>query len=85
MYTNIPTKDLIGIIDTLYRNHNLEDTLIREILTITRLIITQDYFSFQGKTYLQGNGLEMGAPTSSILSEIYLQYLESTKIFYILK
>jgi len=27
----------------------------------------------------------MGAPTSSILSEIYLQFLENTKIFDILK
>ena len=27
----------------------------------------------------------MGAPTFSILSEVYLQHLESTKIFYILR
>jgi len=84
-YTNIPTKDLIGIIDTLCRKPNLEDKLIREILTITRLIITQNYFSSQGKTYLQGNGLAMGTPTSSILSEIYLKFLENTKIYDILK
>jgi len=34
---------------------------------------------------MQSNGLAMGAPTSSILSEIYLQFLENTKIFNILK
>jgi len=85
MYTNIPTKDLIGIIDTLCRKHNLEDKLIREILTINRLIIMQNYFSFQDRTYLQGNGMAKGAPTSSILSEIYLQFLENTQIFDILK
>jgi hypothetical protein len=34
--------------------------------------------------YLQKNGLATGAPTSSILSEIYLQYLENTKIYDIL-
>jgi len=50
----------------------LEDALVREILTVTKLIITQNYFCFQDKTYLQENGLAMGAPTSSILSEIYL-------------
>ena len=81
MYTNIPTTDLIDIIDTICRKYNLEDTLIKEILTITRLIITQNYFSFQDKTYSQDNGLATGAPTSSILSEIYLQFLENTKIF----
>jgi len=67
------------------RKYNQEDMLIREILTITRLIITQNYFSFQDKTYLQDNGLAMGAPTTYILSEIYLQFLENTKIFDILK
>jgi len=81
MYTNIPTTDLIDIIDTICRKYNLEDTLIKEILTITRLIITQNYFSFQDKTYSQDNGLATGAPTFSILSEIYLQFLENTKIF----
>ena len=85
MYTNIPTEDLIAIIDTLCRKHNLEDTLIWEILTISRLIISQYDFRFQDKTYLQRNGLAMDAPTSSILSEIYLQYLEKTKIYDILK
>jgi len=85
MYTNIPTKDLISIINNICKNHNIQDTVTREIISITNLIITQDHFSFQDKTYVQNNGLAMGAPTSSILSEIYLQFLENTKIFDILK
>jgi len=78
MYTSIPTEDPTNIIDTLCKIHNLEDTLTRENLTMARLIITHNYFSFLDKTNLQKNGLAMGAPTSSILSEIYLQYLENT-------
>jgi hypothetical protein len=31
--------------------------------------------------YLQKEGLTMGAPTSSIFSEIYLQYIETTEIY----
>ena len=85
MYTNIPTKDLINIINNLCKNHNIEDTVTREIIFITNLIITQNHFSFQDKTYVQNNGLAVGAPTSSILSKIYLQFLENTKIFDILK
>jgi hypothetical protein len=84
MHTNIPIKDLLDIIDVMCKNHNLESTLIQEILKITRLITTQNYFKFRDKMYLQKNGLAMGAPTSSILSEIYLQYLENTKIYDIL-
>ena len=84
MYTYIPTKDLISIINNTCKNHNIEDTVTREIISITNLIM-QNHFSFQDKTYVQNNGLAMGAPTSSILSEIYLQSLENTKIFDILK
>jgi len=85
VYTSILTKDLISIINTICKKHNIEDTITREILSITNLIITQNYFSFQDKTYIQSNGLAMGAPTSSFLPEIYLQFLENTKIFDILK
>jgi len=63
MHTNIPIKDLLDIIDVMCKHHNLESTLIQVILKITRLITTQNYFKFRDKTYLQKNGLAMGAPT----------------------
>ena len=36
------------------------------------------------QTYIQHDGLAIGAPTSSILSEFYLQHLENSKIYDIL-
>jgi len=36
------------------------------------------------QTYVQNDGLAMGATTSSILSEFYLQHLENSKIYDIL-
>jgi hypothetical protein len=84
MYNNIPVKELLAIIEVMCKNHNLKSTLVQEILKITRLITTQNYFKFRDKTYLQKKGLAMGTPTSSILSEIYLQYLEKKKIHGIL-
>jgi hypothetical protein len=39
---------------------------------------------FNDKTYIQQSGLAMGAPTSSIFSEIFIQFLENTKIYDIL-
>jgi hypothetical protein len=85
MYSNIPTDELENIIYTLCKQQSLEDMLTREILAITRTILTQNYFSFKGKTYLQKKGLAMDAPTSSILCGIYLQHLENTRIFNILR
>ena len=54
------------------------------ILQITNLFTAQNYFKFRDKTFLQTDGLAMGAPTSSVLSELYLHYLENTTIFDIL-
>jgi len=77
--------ELENIILTLCKQQGLVDTLTREILAVTKTILMQNYFSFKGKTYLQKKGLAMGAPTSSIVSEIYLQHLENTKVFNILR
>jgi len=48
------------------------------------ILTKQNYFQYEDLQYIQEDGLAMGAPTSSFFSEIYLQYLESTKIFDIL-
>jgi len=66
-------------------NNGLESALKQEILRLTDLVVTQNYYKFQNKTYIQKSGLAMGAPSSSILSEIYLQFMENTKIFEILR
>ena len=84
MYSNIPTDELESIIYVLCKQQDIEDTLMREIMTIAKTILTQNYYGFNGKTYLQTKGLAMGAPISSILSEMYLQYLENTKVLSIL-
>jgi len=60
--------------------NNVDDKIKKEILKITQTIINQNNFQFQDNIYLQKEGLAMGAPTSSILSEIYLQHMEGTTI-----
>jgi len=84
MFSHIPVKELLDIIEITCRNNTLEPTVIQEILQITNLITAQNYFKFQDKTFLQTDGLAMGAPTSSVLPELYIQYLENTTILDIL-
>jgi hypothetical protein len=79
MYSNIPTNELEHI-HVLCKQQDIDATLTQEILAITNTVLSQNYYGFKGKTYLQPKGLAMGAPSSSILSEIYLQFLENTKI-----
>ena len=51
---------------------------------MTRAILKQNYFKFQNSFYVQNTGLAMESPTSSILSEIYLLYVEHTAIYEVL-
>ena len=85
MYTNIPMKELIKTIDNMCKQNDLDRIIYKEIIQTCKLIITQNYFQHTNTQYLQEKGLAMGAPTTSIFSEIYLQYLENTKIFNILR
>ena len=66
IYTNIPNEDVINIISNLYVTHNFDKALPEDILTITRLIIAQNYFCFKRRTYVQKKGLAMGVLTSSV-------------------
>jgi hypothetical protein len=84
MYTNIPTEELVNIIDFLCKEHFIQDKLRNEIIKISQLIIRQNYFQFQNHFYIQENGLAVGSPTSSVFSEIFLQHIESTAIYKIL-
>lgn len=67
------------------KQNELDQTIYKEMLKTCKLIITQHYFQHTNTQYLQEQYLAMGAPTSSVLSEIYLQYLENTKIFDIMR
>ena len=62
----------------------VEEGLKHDIIKLLKVIMDQNYFQFMDQTYVQHEGLAMEAPTSSILSEFYLQHLENSKICNIL-
>jgi hypothetical protein len=84
MYTNIPTDELITIIETAYQNKDIEEILKQNIIKLSKTIIDQNYFQFLDKTCIQPEGLTTEAPTSSVFSEFYLQFLENSMIYNIL-
>jgi hypothetical protein len=53
-------------------------------MNLTKTIINLNYFQFKGKNYIQTEGLAMGASTSAILSEAYMQSIENNTIYNIL-
>jgi hypothetical protein len=81
MYSNIHNKDLITTLKKLCKVNNIDNKTTQNIIKITQTLVEQNYFRFRDTIYVQNEGLAMGAPTSSILSEVYLQYMENTTIY----
>jgi hypothetical protein len=80
MYTNIPQAEIINIINNIIQNiQGIETNVQKEIIHILEIIMEQNYFQFNQEYYKQVDELAMGAPTSSILAEIYIQNMEHTK------
>jgi hypothetical protein len=71
MYTNIPTDELLTIIESACEK-NVEEGLKHDIIKLLKVIMDQNYFQFMGQTYVQHESLAMGAPMLSIQSEFYL-------------
>jgi hypothetical protein len=80
MYSNTPTCELIKIITNIANSNCIQDYIIKEIKLLTKLIIKQNYFELNSNFYLQSQGLAMGAPSSALSSEIYLQHIEHNQI-----
>jgi hypothetical protein len=85
MYTSIPTNNIINIVRTILKHQNTQQNTINEIINIINTILSHNYFQFDNAYYRQDEGLAMGAPSSAILAEIYLQYIESDYIYDILR
>jgi hypothetical protein len=67
MYTNIPTNELLDIINSVYNNNYIERNLKHDILKLSKIIMDQNYFHFENKTHLQHEGLAMRDTLMTIL------------------
>jgi hypothetical protein len=84
MYTNIPTEALPNMLLSIMEAQSTDTEYSRHILSLVQIVLRQNYFQHGKELFQQKEGLAMGAPTSSILSEVYLQNLEHNSIFKIL-
>lgn len=81
LFTNIPRKEVLDLIKQKITdaNHMLDDQ-IKELINLLNLCLEQNFFSFNGETYYQNEGLAMGSPLSPILADIFMHNFESTYI-----
>ena len=84
LYTTIPIDQALLIIKHLPEHDDklADRTLLspRKILDLLDILLRTTYFKFNGDFYRQTDGAAMGGPTSAIVSEIYVQSLETTAV-----
>jgi hypothetical protein len=77
MNTNIPKLEVLNIIKNILQNDpETKKADQEEIINILKSMMEQNYFQVNQQYYKQIEGLAMGAPTSAILAEVYIQYTE---------
>jgi hypothetical protein len=80
MYSNIPTTETKQILDNILTSNPIDPQVRSELLNWYEVISRQNYFLNNNKIIIKTDGIAMGAPPSSILSEVFLQHIEHTHL-----
>jgi hypothetical protein len=80
MYSNIPIKETKQFLKNMLASNMIDHNISSEILNCYEVITTQNYFAYRDKIITQTDGLAMGAPSSGIISEIFLQHFEHSHL-----
>ena len=76
LYSSIPVSENKTILDNILKQELVEPQTQLEILRWYDVITKQNYFSDKKNIKIQQDGLPMGAPSSGLIAEIFLQHLE---------
>ena len=80
LFTSVPIDPgLVFIKDLLDKDTTLKERTVMEVSDIILLLefcVKNTYFSFQDQFYEQVEGAAMGSPVSSIVVNLYMEYLE---------
>lgn len=77
MFPSIPIHNCIQLIsDSMDKNH-VQICVKDEILKLLKLCLSQNYFQYDNKFYIQKSGLAMGSPLSPLLSNIFMDNFEN--------
>jgi len=80
MYSNIPIRETKYILNSILTQNLVGQQTSIELLNWYEIITQQNYFTNDGEIFIQNDGLAMGAPSSSIISEISLQNIEQIHV-----
>ena len=80
LFTNVPLDRTISIIlKRIYDQALLQTFLTRSELKVMLLLCTKKvHFTFNGKTYIQTDGVAMGSPLGPVLTDFFMIELEKS-------
>jgi hypothetical protein len=76
LYSNIPVKETKIILANMLKHNLVDPQTQQELLKWYDVITRQNYFT-NNDIIIQHDGLAMGAPSSSVIAEIFLQHTEN--------
>ena len=82
LFTNVPLDATIEIIlRQIYDNKEINTSITKKEMREFILLCTKGvHFTFDGKTFIQTNGVAMGSPLGSVLLVIFMVELERNLI-----
>ena len=80
LYSNIPVKETRAILTDILQHELVTPQTQQEILKWYDIITRQNYFAHNKDIVIQYNSLTMGAPSSGLIAEIFLQHIEHTHL-----
>ena len=84
LFTNTPIDKCLDIIEGRLDNDNTlkERTKLNsdDIIDLLKFVLTTTYFSFRGQIYRQIFGAAMGSPVSTIVANLFMEWLEKEAI-----
>jgi len=80
LHSNIPVIEMRTILTAILKHELVTPQTQREILKWYDVITRQNYFAHNKEIVIRYDGLAMGAPSSGLIAEIFLQHIEHTHL-----
>lgn len=76
LFPSIPPLETLELVKKLLHANNTNIVIIKEIIELLEICLSQNYFQFNNTIYTAKEGLIMGNPLSPLLAEIFMNNLE---------
>ena len=81
LFTNVPREKAMDVLKSILTVNDDLPLPLDDFLELIDLCISNCCFSFNNNYFKQMSGMSMGSPISPILANLFLEHLETTRLF----